>query len=563
MATLQHLPYLGTAEEDVLFVDWLVAEGQPVTAGQALATIETLKAAFDVEAEVGGVLLRHLCTPGTRVAARAPLAMIGAAGEACDDAALQRLLPAASAAAAAAPMAVRPTIAPTADLPTPVAPAARRRALELDVDLDDVVGTGPDGLVRVADVELAHAERAQHAAAAPAQPGAGGQGDVDTDADATIPVRVGCPCAPCDEQSNEGNVEPAFLAAIRQDPGFAQLSSALKVLLYERHGAHLPDAHFAPGAMLLAGRICLGPGARFGRDTVIEAQRLCAGPLLHFGARCRVRATSLRFGSNAFFTDDIEVGGGGAMDPEAELRVGSHGFVGEHVHLNPCRRLIVGDEVVISRSACVMTHSFGPSWLRGYPSRFAGVTIGEGAQIGIGAVLFPGVEIGAGAVVLSGSSVVTSVPSGRLVGGVPAQDLKAAAQQLTPAQVADRARELVIEFGRQLAQRGSHATTTNEHATLRLEVVADDGLHRLEFAARAAFAAGTDAGTGAVERVLVAVTFPDEAMLAAPPATTTIGLEPPRVRGPLGPLAAAFREFLRKRGCRLEPRTWAYTGGWL
>ncbi|MBL8731076.1 MAG: E3 binding domain-containing protein [Planctomycetes bacterium] len=559
MATLQHLPYLGTAEEDVLFVDWLVAEGQTVTAGQTLATIETLKAAFDVEAEVGGVLLRHLCAPGTRVAARAPLAVIGATGEACDDAALQRLLPTTPAAAGHKPMATRPTIAAPAELPPPVAPAARRRAIELGVDLADVVGTGPDGLVRVADVELAAANSQRPSDPTPPAADDTAATDDDTTDATTIPVRVGCPCAPCDEQSNDGNVDPAFLAAIRQDPGFAQLSSALKVLLYERHGAHLPDAHFAPGAVLLAGRICLGPGARFGRDTVIEAQRLCAGPLLHFGARCRVRATSLRFGSNAFFTDDIEVGGGGAMDPEAELRVGSHGFVGEHVHLNPCRRLVVGDEVVISRSACVMTHSFGPSWLRGYPSRFAGVTIGEGAQIGIGAVLFPGVEIGAGAVVLSGSSVVTSVPPGRLVGGVPAQDLKAAAQQLSPAQVADRARELVIEFGRQLAQRGRHATITNDHDALRLEVVADDGPHRLEFAAVADFAAATDTA----ERVLVAVSFADETMLAAPATTTTIGLEPPRLRGPLGPLAAAFREFLRKRGCRLEPRTWAYTGGWL
>ena len=63
--------------------------------------------------------------------------------------------------------------------------------------------------------------------------------------------------------------------------------------------------------------------------------------------------------------------------------------------------------------------------------------------------------------------------------------------------------------------------------------------------------------------MLVAVSFADETMLAAPATTTTIGLEPPRLRGPLGPLAAAFREFLRKRGVRMEPRTWSYTGGWL
>ena len=44
-------------------------------------------------------------------------------------------------------------------------PAARRRAAELGVDLAAVTGSGPDGLVRVADVE---------AAAAPEEPAARG-----------------------------------------------------------------------------------------------------------------------------------------------------------------------------------------------------------------------------------------------------------------------------------------------------------------------------------------------------------------------------------------------------
>ena len=63
--------------------------------------------------------------------------------------------------------------------------------------------------------------------------------------------------------------------------------------------------------------------------------------------------------------------------------------------------------------------------------------------------------------------------------------------------------------------------------------------------------------------MLVALTFADADYTAVPSDLTAIGLEPPRVRGPLGPLAAALREFLRKRGIRLEPRSWAYTGGWL
>lgn len=548
MAALQHLPYLGTAEDDVLFVEWLVAVGEAVKTGQAIATVETLKATFEVEAQHEGVILRQLCEPGARVSVQAPIAVVGAVRESCDDATVHALLQQPGAPVAQGPVAnkVGPQpFAPAAVEPNsaggtgvirpvamaPVAPAARRRAAELGVDLATVVGTGPDGFIRLADVERA-------VAAGPRT------GEVATQ-----------------RASGPGALDLEFLAQVRRDAvAFGALASDFKLQLYRRHGAQIGEgSKLGAGSVLLAERIVLGERAFVGPECTIEAKELTAGSLLHFGARCRVRATRLQFGDNAFFADDLEIGGGGAMEPEAELVVGSHGFVGEHVHLNPCRTLRIGDEVVISRNAVVMTHSFGPSWLRGYPSRFAGVSIGDGAQIGISATLFPGVEVGAGAVILSGSSVVTSVPAGRLFGGVPATDRKAAAQSLTAAQTVERAVALVAEFARQLQLRGFLATLTSSPDRSILVVARDDGEHRLEFSANASFAGSPSS----VERVLVAMDFPDEQFAAVPPNVTAIGLEPPRVRGPMGPLGAAFREFLRKRGCRLHPRTWAYTGGWL
>ncbi|MBP8299829.1 MAG: E3 binding domain-containing protein [Planctomycetes bacterium] len=554
MAALQHLPYLGTAEDDVLFVEWLVAVGEAVKTGQAIATVETLKAAFEVEAQHDGVMLRQLCEPGARVSVQAPIAVVGAVRESCDDAAVHALLQKPAAAVALEPVSMKvgpQPFAPAAVEPNsvggsnavggtramrpvamaPVAPAARRRAAELGVDLATVVGTGPEGFIRLADVERAVAA-GPHACESPTQ-----------------------------RASGPGALDAEFLAQVRRDAvAFGALASDFKLQLYRRHGAQIGEgSKLGNGSVLLAERIVLGERAFVGPECRIEAKELAAGPLLHFGARCRVRATRLQFGDNAFFADDLEIGGGGAMEPEAELVVGSHGFVGEHVHLNPCRTLRIGDEVVISRNAVVMTHSFGPSWLRGYPSRFAGVLIGDGAQIGISATLFPGVEVGAGAVILSGSSVVTSVPAGRLFGGVPATDMKAAAQTLTAAQTAERAVALVAEFARQLQLRGFLATLTSSPDRSVLVVARDDGEHQLEFSANASFA-GSPASA---ERVLVAMDFPDEQFAAVPPNVTAIGLEPPRVRGPMGPLGAAFREFLRKRGCRLHPRTWAYTGGWL
>lgn len=63
MAELQPLPYLGAAEPDVLFVEWLQPVGTRLLPGMPLATVETLKAAFTAEATTAGVLLQQLVAP--------------------------------------------------------------------------------------------------------------------------------------------------------------------------------------------------------------------------------------------------------------------------------------------------------------------------------------------------------------------------------------------------------------------------------------------------------------------------------------------------------------------
>lgn len=522
MAAIQYLPYLGTAEEDVLFVEWRKELGAIVKKGDVLAVVETLKAAFDVEAEQDGVLLRHLVEAGERVPVQASIAVLGQQGEACDDAALRQLFdvrrekPKVAALPTEAPVPF--VAAPLAG--APVAPAARKRAQELGVDLARVHGTGKDGLVKVEDVERAHQGLA----------------------------------------ASDGRLDPAFVQHLKADAAaFAALASEFKVALYRKHGARIgADCRIGSNSVLIADKLVLGDGAFVGPDCTLQAGEFLAGAMLHFGARCRMRVTRAVFGDNAFFTDDIDIGGGGALDPEALLQVGSHGFVGEHVHLNPCRPLVIGDEVVISRNAVVMTHSFGASVLKGYPNRFAGVRIGDGAQVGIAAVLFPGSEVGAGAILLSGSSLVSAVPAGRLFGGVPAQDQKAAARSLSPAGLAALARELVLEFARQLQLRGRSVEVQDGDV---VEVRVRDGgrLHVLQFSATGAFAALADAQ----EDVRAAIVFPSGAFEALPLTVVGIELDKPRIRGAQGPLASAFREFLRKRGVRMEPRTWSYTGGWL
>ena len=58
------------------------------------------------------------------------------------------------------------------------------------------------------------------------------------------------------------------------------------------------------------------------------------------------------------------------------------------------------------------------------PLKTAPVTIGDGAHIGIGAILMPGVTIGKGAVIGAGAVVVKSIPDYSVAVGSPAKVTK-------------------------------------------------------------------------------------------------------------------------------------------
>jgi len=171
MATDFLMPKLGLTMEEGTILEWLVPSGQKITPGMAVLRIETDKVESDVEAAGEGIL-HHIADVGSTHPCGAVIALLLADGEQLPATNSPAPAAAAQTATAAASVSTVASAAPAAparrDGRLFVSPNARRRAAELGVDLNTVVGTGPEGRIVSEDVELAATRpRAAAPAAAP------------------------------------------------------------------------------------------------------------------------------------------------------------------------------------------------------------------------------------------------------------------------------------------------------------------------------------------------------------------------------------------------------------
>lgn len=156
------MPTLGADMEAGTLVEWLVKAGDRVKRGDVVAVVETQKGAIEVEIFDDGTVSELLVPVGQKVPVGTILARIDG-GRAEEPGGVR---PAAAPAAVPPIVAGRPAVSvpPTAQPPVvaepavprvKMTPAARRRAVELGLELTTLRGTGIDGSVTLADVEAA------------------------------------------------------------------------------------------------------------------------------------------------------------------------------------------------------------------------------------------------------------------------------------------------------------------------------------------------------------------------------------------------------------------------
>lgn len=153
------MPSLGADMESGKLVEWLVKPGDAVHSGDVVAVVETHKGAIDVEIFENGTIAELVAREGETVPVGGVLAQLRSSAEA----------PVTAPGRPAPPPALGPAqkagVPPVPDRSAPagrikVSPAARRLAAELGIDPEALSGTGVDGSVSLADVELVRARGA-------------------------------------------------------------------------------------------------------------------------------------------------------------------------------------------------------------------------------------------------------------------------------------------------------------------------------------------------------------------------------------------------------------------
>ncbi len=150
MVTKVTMPKFGWTMTEGKIVRWLKKEGDAVKKGEPLFEIETEKMETEVEAVASGILKKILAPEGSVVEVAKPIAIICEPGEELPP--LEELLE-------GAPV---PEEAPKAELTAPPAekpakpvrasPLAKKIASEHGIDLSQLEGTGPGGLIVKEDV---------------------------------------------------------------------------------------------------------------------------------------------------------------------------------------------------------------------------------------------------------------------------------------------------------------------------------------------------------------------------------------------------------------------------
>jgi acetyltransferase-like isoleucine patch superfamily enzyme len=112
---------------------------------------------------------------------------------------------------------------------------------------------------------------------------------------------------------------------------------------------------------------------------------------------------------------------------ENTMRIGPDSWIGQQSFLHSAGGIEIGSTVGIGPGVKIITSTHAttamPAPIMDGKIAFGPVRIGEGCDIGVGAIILPGVTLGPGVQVGAGAVVTRDVPPGQVVAGTPARSI--------------------------------------------------------------------------------------------------------------------------------------------
>jgi acetyltransferase-like isoleucine patch superfamily enzyme len=160
------------------------------------------------------------------------------------------------------------------------------------------------------------------------------------------------------------------------------------------------------------GRASAGDFGSFGLGTIVESAALVFHP------------------ARVYLGDDVYVSHFAYVHghPESEISIGDRTFIGPYCYLHGAADIRIGTGVGIGAGVITLTsvHADSPPHkaITEAPLRYGPIEIGDGCDIGIGALLLPGTKLGPGVQVGAGAVVRGEHPGGAIIAGIPARMIR-------------------------------------------------------------------------------------------------------------------------------------------
>ena len=166
------------------------------------------------------------------------------------------------------------------------------------------------------------------------------------------------------------------------------------------------------------------PTARIGKNITIECNHFELGANSIIKDNCIIKCNIFKADEGLYMCEGVEVGRGGCFGPNSNVYIGKNVGIFEKTIINPSDEVYIGDNVGIGGEVMIWTHGAWLDVMKGFPSDFGPVKIGNDVWLPVRSIVLPNVEIGDNTVIGIGSIINRNLPKGCFAAGSPCKVIK-------------------------------------------------------------------------------------------------------------------------------------------